>query len=148
TAGRYDNYKFAGNDFGEYTYNVGLEYRPISTLMLRGAYGTGFRAPDLHYVFSGPGNTHPSGTDYFDCRSNNVPTDECESDGIVAHRNGNRDLQPETSKSFNGGVVWQPVRNLSLSVDYFRVELTNQVRDRSIDAILRDEADCRIGQTQ
>jgi len=148
TAGRYDNYKFAGKDFGEYTYNVGLEYRPINTLMLRAAYGTGFRAPDLHYVFSGPGNTHPSGTDYFDCRSNDIPTDECESDGIVAHRNGNRDLNPETSKSFNGGVVWQPVRNLSLSVDYFRVELTNQVRDRSIDAILRDEADCRIGETQ
>jgi len=152
TAGRYDNYKFGGKDVGEYTYNVGLEYRPISTLMLRGAYGTGFRAPDLHYVFSGPGNTHPSGDDYFRCRTEEPDEDigDCSysGEGIVAHRNGNRDLEPETSKSFNGGVVWQPVRNLSLSVDYFRVELTNQVRDMSVDSILRDEADCRIGQTQ
>lgn len=151
-AGRYDHYKFAGRGIGEFTYNVGLEYRPISTLMFRGAYGTGFRAPDLHYVFSGPGNTHPSGTDYFRCRSEEPDEEigDCSysDEGIVAYRNGNRDLEAETSKSFNGGVVWQPTRNLSLSVDYFQVELTNQVRDRSIDTILRDEADCRLGQTQ
>jgi len=152
TAGRYDHYAFGGEGFGKYTYNAGIEYRPISTLMFRGAYGTGFRAPDLHYVFSGPGNTHPSGDDYFRCRTEEPDEEigDCSysGEGIVAHRNGNRDLNPETSKSFNGGVVWQPTRNLSLSVDYFRVELSNQVRDMSVDSILRDEADCRIGETQ
>lgn len=155
TAGRYDHYEFAGNGFGKFTYNLGLEYRPIETLMFRGAYGTGFRAPDLHYVFSGPGNTHPSGTDYYstaiclDALPPGGDVDECDFEGvgIVAHRNGNRDLNPETSKSFNAGLVWQPVRNFDLSIDYFQVELTNQVRDMSIDAILRDEADCRLGQT-
>ena len=152
TAGRYDHYKFAGRGIGEFTYNFGLEYRPVSALLFRAAYGTGFRAPDLHYVFSGPGNTHPSGTDYFRCRREepNEEIGDCSysDEGIVAYRNGNRDLEAETSKSFNGGVVWQPTRNLSLSVDYFNVELTNQVRDRSIDTILRDEADCRLGETQ
>lgn len=149
TAGRYDHYEFAGNGFGKFTYNAGLEYRPINSLMFRAAYGTGFRAPDLHYVFSGPGNTHPSGTDYYRCATEEPDEDigDCSysDEGIVAHRNGNRDLQPETSKSFNGGVVWQPTRNLSLSLDYFRVELSDQVRDMSIDTILRDEADCRLG---
>ncbi|MET4683818.1 TonB-dependent receptor plug domain-containing protein [Brevundimonas faecalis] len=151
TAGRYDHYSFAGNDVGEFTYNLGLEYRPITSLMFRAAYGTGFRAPDLHYVFSGPGNTHPSGTDYFRCRTEEPDEEigDCSysDEGIVAYRNGNRDLEPETSKSFNGGVVWQPVRNFDISIDYFQVELTNQVRDMSLDAILRDEADCRIGRT-
>ncbi|MNQ74475.1 catecholate siderophore receptor CirA [compost metagenome] len=151
TAGRYDHYEFADKGFGKFTYNLGLEYRPIETLMFRGAYGTGFRAPDLHYVFSGPGNTHPSGDDYYRCRTEEPDEDigDCSysGEGIVAHRNGNRDLNPETSKSFNAGLVWQPIRNFDLSIDYFKVELTNQVRDMSIDAILRDEADCRIGQT-
>lgn len=149
TAGRYDHYEFAGKGFGKFTYNAGLEYRPISTVLLRAAYGTGFRAPDLHYVFSGPGNTHPSGTDYFRCATEEPEEDigDCSysDEGIVAYRNGNRDLQPETSKSFNGGVVWQATRNLSLSLDYFRVELSDQVRDMSIDTILRDEANCRLG---
>lgn len=149
TAGRYDHYEFAGKGFGKFTYNAGLEYRPISTVLLRAAYGTGFRAPDLHYVFSGPGNTHPSGTDYFRCATEEPDEDigDCSysDEGIVAYRNGNRDLQPETSKSFNGGVVWQATRNLSLSLDYFRVELSDQVRDMSIDTILRNEASCRLG---
>lgn len=148
-AGRYDRYSFADNDVGEFTYNAGLEYRPHRTVLLRAAYGTGFRAPDLHYVFSGPGNTHPSGTDYYRCATEepNEEIGDCSfsDEGIVAYRNGNRDLEPETSKSFNGGIVWQPVRNFSLSLDYFNVELTNQVRDMNIDTILRNEADCRTG---
>ena len=148
-AGRYDHYSFADSNIGEFTYNVGLEYRPIDTLMLRAAYGTGFRAPDLHYVFSGPGNTHPSATDYYRCATEEPDEDigDCSFDGegITAYRNGNRDLDPETSKSFTGGVVWQPTRNISLSLDYFNIELKNQVTDMSIDTILRDEATCRTG---
>lgn len=148
-AGRYDHYSFADSNVGEFTYNVGLEYRPIDTLMLRAAYGTGFRAPDLHYVFSGPGNTHPSATDYYRCATEEPDEEigDCSFDGegIIAYRNGNRDLDPETSKSFTGGVVWQPTRNISLSLDYFNIELKNQVTDMSIDTILRDEAACRTG---
>src|SRR5690606_34235807 len=67
-AARFDSFRFAGSDVDKFTYNAGLEFRPLSTLLVRAAYGTGFRAPDLHYVFTGPGNTHPSGTDYYRCR--------------------------------------------------------------------------------
>jgi len=150
-AGRFDHYRFAGNGFGKFTYNLGTEIRPVRSVLLRAAYGTGFRAPDLHYVFRGPGNTHPSGTDYFLCRTLEPDEDigDCSrsDEGIVSHRQGNRDLQPETSKSLNAGVVFQPTRNISLSADYFRVEMKNQVLDMNIDTLLRDEADCRIGQT-
>ena len=67
-AGRYDHYTFAGFGTGKFTYNAGAEFRPVKTLLIRGAYGTGFRAPDLNYVFRGPGNTHTGGTDYYLCR--------------------------------------------------------------------------------
>lgn len=149
-AGRYDHFRFAGNGIGKFTYNAGMELRPVSTLLLRAAYGTGFRAPDLHYVFTGPGNTHPSGTDYFTCRSEDpdLSLSDCSddySDGIVAQRNGNRRLKPETSKSLNAGIVWAPSRHFDVSVDYFRVSLSNQVQDLSIDSLLRAEADCRLG---
>jgi iron complex outermembrane receptor protein len=151
TAGRYDHYRFAGNAFGKFTYNAGIELRPASTLLIRGAYGTGFRAPDLHYVFSGPGNTHPGGTDYYRCRTEEPDEDigDCDfaDEGIVSHRSGNRNLQPETSKSLNAGIVWQPVHAFDVSVDYFQVSLSNQVHDMSVDSVLRDEADCRLGET-
>jgi len=67
--------------------------------------------------------------------------------GIISHRSGNRALRPETSRSINAGAVWQPTRNIDLSVDYFKVTLSNQVLDRSADSILRTESDCVLGQT-
>lgn len=150
-AARYDRFRFAGSSVGKFTYNGGIELRPTGTLLLRAAYGTSFRAPDLHYVFTGPGNTHPSATDYFLCRTEEADEDigDCSraDEGIVAQRNGNRRLKPETARSINAGIVWSPSRHFDVSVDYFRVSLSNQVQDLSIDTLLRDEADCRIGQT-
>lgn len=151
TAGRFDQFKYADSTTGKFTYDAGIEFRPFHSLLLRAAYGTGFRAPDLHYVYSGEGNTHPSGTDYYLCRTEEAGTDisDCSraDEGIVAHRVGNRALKPETAKSLNYGFVWQPVRQLDFSVDYFRVQLNNGVLDMDIDTVLRTEADCRIGQT-
>jgi outer membrane receptor protein involved in Fe transport len=151
-AGRYDHFAFGGSSIGKFTYNAGAELRPVQQLLLRASYGTGFRAPDLHYVFTGPGNTHPSANDYYLCRTQEPDTDlgDCSyaDVGIVANRNGNRGLKPENSKSLNAGFVFAPTHNIDLSVDYFRVTLDNQVQDLSIDTLLRDEANCRIGETE
>ncbi len=149
TAGRYDSFHIAGNTFGRFTYNIGSELRPTKRLLLRAAYGTGFRAPDLNYVFRGPGNTHPSATDYYLCRVEepNETIGDCSysDQTIIARKTGNRQLQPETSTSLNAGVVWQPSNRIDLSVDYFRVKMKDQVRDISIDSVLRDESRCRAG---
>lgn len=151
-AGRYDHFHAAGNGFGKFTYNLGAELRPSRHLLVRGAIGTGFRAPDLHYVFSGNGDTHPSGIDYRTCRTENpgFSYSECENDyedNIVSHRSGNRKLRPETSRSINAGFVWQPGRHFDVSVDYFKVTLTNQVADLDRDTLLRQESDCALGKT-
>ena len=150
-AGRYDHFAFAGNGIGKFTYNAGAELRPMRSLLLRASYGTGFRAPDLHYVFTGPGNTHPSATDYYLCRTKepDEAIGDCSyaDEGIVTQRSGNRRLKPETSKSLDLGIVWAPSRRFDVSVSYFRVSMANQVQDLSTDQLLRDEADCRIGHT-
>ncbi len=147
-AGRYDHYGFGGRDIGKFTYNFGAELRPIQMLLLRGAYGTGFRAPDLHYVFKGPGNKHSGGTDYYLCRQDDpgASFSDCEDDfdtDFITRHSGNLDLQPETSTSLNAGFFIQPARNFSFSADYFRVRMKNQVLNMSIDTVLRDEAQCR-----
>lgn len=150
-AARYDHFHVVDNSFGKATWNLGAELRPTSRLLLRGAMGTGFRAPDLHYVFSGNGDTHPDGTDYLTCRRENAGANYSDCDdyevGITSHRSGNRALKPETSKSINAGVFWQPDRAIDLSVDYFKVTLSNQVLDLNKDELLRRESDCVLGET-
>lgn len=149
-AGRYDQYRFAGASTGKFTYSAGVEWRPVDSLLLRGSYGTGFRAPDLHYVFAGEGNAEASGTDYYRCRTEEPDTDltDCSysSEGLIRTRAGSPDLDSETSTSWTAGLVWSPSEHLDLSVDYFDIDMRNQVQDLSTDRILQLEASCRLGE--
>ncbi|AVP98763.1 TonB-dependent receptor [Ahniella affigens] len=150
-AGRYDQYRFSGRNVGKATYSAGLEWRPLDTLLVRASYGTGFRAPDLHYVYAGIGNDETSGTDYYRCRTEEPDSDlgDCSysDEGLIRTREGNRDLDPETSKSWSAGLVFSPMDNLDLSVDYFDIDMRDQVQDLRVDNVLQDEANCRLGQT-
>ena len=150
-AGRFDTFAFASRNTSKFTYNGGIEIRPANSLLFRAAYGTAFRAPDLHYVFTGPGNVSSSVDDYYLCRTDEPDEDigDCSysGSGVVVNRTGNRDLKSETGKTLTAGVVFSPSSRLHLSVDYFQVTLDNQVDDLSIDQIAEDEADCRIGTT-
>lgn len=148
-ATRYDRYRFAGTSIGKPTYSAGIEWRPFDTLLVRGSYGTAFRAPDLHYVFAGIGNDETSGTDYYRCRTEEPDEDfgDCSysDEGLIRTREGNRKLDPETSRSWTAGLVWSPTENFDLSVDYYDIDMDNQVQDMRVDPILQDEAACRLG---
>jgi outer membrane receptor protein involved in Fe transport len=45
------------------------------------------------------------------------------------------------------GIVFAPFKNLKISTDYYRITLKNEVEYQESDTILREEADCRLGQT-
>lgn len=144
-AARFDNFGFAGRDVSKFTYNAGMEVRPVDALLFRAAYGTAFRAPDLHYLFSGPGNSESSVIDYYRCGlvDADAPISDCDiEEGAVISRTGNRDLKAETGRTLTAGLVFSPSSRLSLSVDYYRVSLTNQVNDLRADTLARTEADC------
>jgi outer membrane receptor protein involved in Fe transport len=149
TAARYDQYRYDGHSIDKVTWSSGLEWRPLDSLLVRGSYGTAFRAPDLHYVFSGEGNLESSGVDYYRCRTEEPGVDiaDCSygDEGVIVTRAGNRRLNPETSKSYTAGLVFSPLANLDFSLDYFDIDLRNQVQDLRIDGVLQDEASCRIG---
>ena len=146
-AGRYDNFRFGGGSTGKFTYNGGLEVRPTNSMLFRAAYGTAFRAPDLHYVFTGPGNVEGSVNDYKLCAQEGQDIGDCDyaDIGVVVNRNGNRDLKSETGRTLTAGFVFAPSSRLHFSVDYFRVTLDNQVDDLSLDTLARTEADCQPG---
>ncbi|MGH8146494.1 MAG: TonB-dependent receptor domain-containing protein [Rhodanobacteraceae bacterium] len=152
TAGRYDRYDYGDTTAGKFTYSAGLEYRPFKSLLLRGSLSTGFRAPDLPYLFSGISGSSSGGTDYYQCRAlypdtgpdfyDNCPLGDVSYNG---RSRGSTDLKDETSRSFTYGFVFSPSPNFDISADYYRIKLSNEVEFQDSDTILREEADCRLG---
>lgn len=120
-SGRYDHYS---EGFGRFSPKIGAKFTPIKEIALRGTYSEGFRAPtfaeiDPRSSFSGfVGYTpnaafqaaHPNNASYV--------TTYSVGRGFV----GNPDIQPETSRSFTLGAVFQPTRRISFTVDYFNVK--------------------------
>lgn len=151
---RYDKYSYAGTGNGKETYKIGLEYRPIDTLLLRGSYATAFRAPDMFYLFSSHSSGYSQSTDYYKCRLqgyNSQTYDNCTQSGtsMLAVSSGNTNLKDITAKSLTYGFVWSTAdNNLSWSVDYNAIRISNEVLTLTNDEILEQEADCRLGQSE
>lgn len=49
---------------------------------------------------------------------------------------GNKTLDPEESKSFTAGLVFEPIKNLAFTLDYFNIEVDKQIATLSETAIL------------
>jgi outer membrane receptor protein involved in Fe transport len=151
---RYDKYSYSGTGNGKVTYKLGLEYRPVDTLLLRGSYATAFRAPDMFYLFSSRSSGYTQSTDYFKCRQagyNSQNYGDCPQSGtsILGVSSGNTGLKDITAKSLTYGFVWSTAdNNLSWSVDYNAIRISNEVVTLGNDEILQQEANCRLGTSE
>ena len=112
------------SDFGRATKpKAGLAWSPIRSLLLRGSYNEGFRAPTLAQIFVGEEIRRNTGTpDPFRADVTATPRDLGD-DSRQVIRGGNPDLGPEEAKSNSFGIVFEVpfVEGLSLSADYFRI---------------------------
>ena len=150
-SGRYDHYKnLGGGSDSKATYKLGLEFRPISTLLFRGNYATAFRAPDLGYAFIGPSGFYSSATDYYRCAvlEPNVTIENCTYNSVQykGTQLGNANLKSITAKSYGFGVVWSPTASLDFKADYYHINIDNEVSYQSVDQLMKDDAACLLGQ--
>ncbi len=114
---RNDHYSDVG---GTTNGKASLRFSPTKTLLFRSSYGTGFRAPTLVELHK---PTSVGATEQF-------IDPKFAADGAVqanAIIGGNPDLKPEKSKQFSLGVVFQPVSQLSVGVDYFNIKIENLI---------------------
>jgi len=151
-SGRWDNYKVAGGNVHHGTYNLGLEFRPLESLLLRGRYGTAFKAPTLSDEFQGLSGFYSFVPDYLNCgRLGHGPGDiaNCptpyDSTQYFGQQAGNTALQPITAKVWSYGAVWAPTSKLSFSVDYLHWDISNEVNTESADLLSQTEYLCDIG---
>lgn len=146
---RYDDYRFAGRSDGKATYKLGVELRPVDTLLLRANYATAFRAPDMARVFLGPSGFYDFVPDYYWCETNQPDRElsECSQGDVQIEgtQTSNPDLKDITAKSWGAGVVWSPWSNFNARFDYLDIRIDKEVRTQSSNQLMRDEADCRLG---
>lgn len=147
-SGRYDKYENVGaGDDAKATWKLGLEYRPIDTLLIRGNYATAFRAPDMAYIYAGESGSFSTANDYYRCELSGQPASSCTFNGVQVQGQsfGNPDLKSITAKSFGYGVVWSPTPRFDLRADYYNIDIANEVVLLTNDFILRNENECRQG---
>ncbi|MDB5712071.1 MAG: TonB-dependent receptor [Sphingomonas bacterium] len=131
-SGRYDHYS---TGFSHFSPKIGAKFTPIREIAIRGTFSTGFRAPSIPEVSGSvigftnytPGDSL-SAADKATLQAlygnNSYITTQY---GLGNNSTGNPNIKPETSRAFTGGVVFQPRRWLSLTVDYYNIRKKNLI---------------------
>ncbi|MDX1569502.1 MAG: TonB-dependent receptor [Xanthomonadales bacterium] len=134
-AGRYDGY--SEPDDGEFTAKFSARWQPADQLALRVSAGQGFRVPTLSQMFSGDIISLVSAVDLVACdAAGNDPGDSaCQARNINFTITGNAFLEPETSDQFSLGAVWAPRPGLELSIDYYRIEMDDQIERLPVESL-------------
>lgn len=151
---RYSRYSSFGSTSNT---KIGIQYRPIEDLLVRGNVSKVFRAPTIDDIFAGIafGGTTLNSDPCDHITAPNpacvgVPTDGSFVDTEVAsHSQTNTlgsgsalagfPLGPEQGKSFDFGVVWSPKfvpGRLDASVDVWRIYLNNNITGVSANTVL------------
>lgn len=142
--------------FGSTTnWKVGLEWRPIDGLLVRGTVDKVFRAPTIDDLFQGDSASSDSFSDPCNrwrgapvgspqrLACANVPTDGTfnQTDTqLSAIKGGNSTLQPEEGKVFTYGVIYDPswLEGASVSVDLWRIYLNDTIGTVGTQTILNN----------
>jgi len=131
-----------GNSFSKATYKLSLRFTPTDTLLLRGSYGTGFKAPSLADIAATPtyaGSTAGTYTCPFNtptsCSGGSVPGTPAAVANAVQYdllssgnpNGGSSGLKAENSKQWTLGFRVEPGFGLTAGADLWNVQITNQV---------------------
>ena len=116
-AGRFEHY----SDFGQrLTGKLALRFQPTQRFALRAAASTGFRAPGLSQSFFSHTTTNVIGGKFVEV--GNFPVDN-----RASRIFGAKPLRDETSVNLSAGFAFTPRDNITFTVDYFRITISNRI---------------------
>ncbi|MBB5713325.1 TonB-dependent receptor domain-containing protein [Sphingomonas aerophila] len=133
---RYDHYSTGQHYLSP---KIGAKFTPLRQVALRGTFSKGFRIPSFAeanalpttgYVTNNSNNFNDAFLAQYGCTVANFNT-ACP----TYIRNGSYGqttlatptLKPEKSRSFTGGVILEPIRGVSFTVDYFNIRKTGAI---------------------
>jgi iron complex outermembrane recepter protein len=142
---RHDRYSSVG---GSTNPKLALRYMPTRALVLRGSYNTGFRAPTLDeqngpkaFTFAQTSTNDPllCPGGVANIGAGGVQSRDCGRQAQV-QTGGNEALKPEKSRTYSMGIVFDAAHNLTLSADYWNIDLRDQINAFPNESILNDAA--------
>ncbi|HEY0957588.1 MAG TPA: TonB-dependent receptor [Roseateles sp.] len=134
-AARYDKYSDFGGSFNP---RVALRFQPSKELLLRASAGTGFRAPTLWDVNSPVSNTNTADPQVDpDCPAGQADDPRCNTQFNV-RLSSDKNLKAEKSRQFALGAVFEPVRDLSVAIDYWNIQKKDQIGVISGDTLMAE----------
>lgn len=123
-SGRYDSYSTGQNAFSP---KFGAKFTPIPQLAVRGTWSKGFRIPSFNEAFGLPTTGFVTRTlncttyaTFCAAHGNNAYATQSFALGITSV--GNPALAPERSTSITAGIILEPTKNISLTVDFWRIK--------------------------
>ena len=132
-AGRYDRYSTGQENFSP---KFGAKFKPIRELMFRGTFSKGFRIPSFAemgalpttgYVTQSIGSMPQEFIDQHLNAAGTGPNTYLTNYSIGQTTVGNPDLKAEKSRNITLGATFQPLNNVSFSVDYYNIKKTGAI---------------------
>jgi iron complex outermembrane receptor protein len=120
-AGRLDEYTGFGTTTNP---KVTLRYAPTEKFLIRGSYSTGFRVPTFKQMFDPVTDSPLAATGLIDPATGG----QIAANSASTLFGGRPNLQPENAKMFSAGIVVQPNRHVSASLDWWDVNRNGTIQ--------------------
>jgi outer membrane receptor protein involved in Fe transport len=146
---RYSDYSTSG---GANTYRAGFDWQFVDALRMRAGFNRAVRAPNVAELFSAQAIGLWSGTDpcagavpdYTAAQCANMGVSAAQYGNIIASPagqyngifGGNPNLLPEEADTITVGFVIDPMDSLTISVDYWNIEITDTISNIGATTIL------------
>ncbi len=138
-SGRYDKYSSGQDAFSP---KAGIKFTPFKQLAIRGTYSRGYRIPSFAesnalpttgFVTNSAGLFNDTYLAQYGCTTATFTTCPAYirtgSYGLTTI--GTTGLQPEKSRSFTAGFIFEPIRNVTFTFDYYNIKKTNAITSAS-----------------
>jgi iron complex outermembrane recepter protein len=125
---RHDRYSGNGN-FSATSPKVGIRYQPIKGLLIRSTVSDAFRAPSLFETSPAQQTSFTFGiSDPVLCPpgSDPVTNPDCARD-VRRVQQGNPNLKPEKSRAMSLGLIVEPSRDMTVSIDGWKINRRDEI---------------------
>jgi iron complex outermembrane receptor protein len=132
---------------------LGVRYQASPAVVLRASANTGYRAPSLPEIYTKETERTliPTFNDPLLCPVVNgvatakpgyAPELVCSLTNYnqITKVPNNANVKPETSRSLSFGAAFEPMKNLTVTADYWRTQIDNVIGNRAIDFVLANPA--------